>query len=189
VTNSKFFDDFNFDGINFNKHKITILKGAVMYRFCHKGSDPLKPTGKASRFASEPGGYTFEGYSQAFDKGVTNAILVGTGSTYFCETIPTACLEVGSTQKKDLYKITLKKDIELINIDSICESIGVDKPYITEERHPFFHKFYGIKKVNGVYLESAKNPIHHNYVIFLDKFPEFRNIVEKEKMSLNSKDK
>jgi len=76
----------------------------------------------------------------------------------------------------------LLSDIEVINIDSICMSEGIIEPYINEERGEFWHKFYG-KKVKGLKHKSAKNPNDYNLVIFQDLFPDFKNIVKKEKIA------
>lgn len=173
-------DDINLDKIDLNQHKKIILAGSVWYRLVHKGTDPLKPTGKASRFACEPPGYSLEKYSKAFDEGI--AISAGTGSTYFCEVINVARAEVSNPEKRDAYKVTLKSDIEVIDIDHICIAEGVGKPYISEVRHPIFHQFYGKNGVMGVYLESAKDYKFHNLVIFIDKFPKFRDMVYIERI-------
>ena len=74
------------------------------------------------------------------------------------------------------------KDIEIVDIDSICITEGLEKPYITEEWHPFFHKFYG-RNVLGIKCESFKNPKEHTIVIFMDKFREFRNMVMLERIN------
>lgn len=171
--------DIYLDAIDLDKHKITIPAGTKLYRIVSKGADPLKPTGKAARFAKEPAGYIFEKYQAALENG--KAISIGTGASYFCESLPTAILEVGGNiENEDVYIVTLKSDIEIIDMDSICKSEGVTKPYITEERSEIWHKFYG-KKVNGLRYESSKSPSDYNIVIFPDWFKEFKNIVVVEK--------
>jgi hypothetical protein len=177
--NHKNIDDIDIDEVDLNKHKIKLPSGTVLYRIVLKGADPLKPTGKASRFAKEPPGYNFEEYQAALENGT--AIHVGTGSTCFCESIPTAISEVNhKLDDKDIWKITLKSSIELIDMDSICKELGVSKPY-TAERTEIWHKFYG-KEVNGLRYESSKNPTDYNIVIFPDWFRGFRDIVVSEKL-------
>lgn len=161
-----------------NKHKIIIPAGTKLYRIVLKGTDPLKPTGKASRFAKEPPGYTIEKYQEAFEKGMS--IPVGTGANCYCESLPTAILEVGGKVKnQDIYMITLKSDIEVVDMDSICRAEGISKP-ITKERNEIWHRFYG-KKVRGLRFKSSKNPNDYNIIIFPDWFREFKDIVEVEK--------
>ena len=119
--NSKKVDEINLDTIDLNKHKTIISTGTILYRIVPTGADPLKPTSKTSRFAKQPPGYTFERYQAALENG--KAILVGTGANYFCESLPTAIQEVGgNAEDKDVYTITLKSDIEIIDMDSICKS-------------------------------------------------------------------
>lgn len=184
LMSSKKVDEINLDTIDLDKHKITIPAGTKLYRICRKGANPLKPTGKASRFAKEPPSYTFEKYQAALENG--KAISIGTGANYFCVSLPTAIQEVGGdTKDKEVYMITLKLDIEIIDMNSICKAEGISKPYITEERAGIWHKFYG-KKVNGLRYESSKNPADYNVVIFPDWFKEFKNIVVVEKCERNS---
>ncbi len=173
--NNKRVDEINLGAIDLDKHKITISAGTKLYRIVRKGADPLKPTGKASRFAKEPPGYSLEKYQEALEIG--RAISVGTGASYFCEFLPTAISEVGGNiEGKDVYIMTLKSDIEIIDVDSICKAEGVNKPYISEERSEIWHKFYG-KRVNGLRYESSKSPTDYNIVIFPDWFKEFKNVV------------
>ncbi len=175
---NKKIDDINIDNIELDKHKIVIPSGTALYRAVPIGTDPLRPTGKASRFAKEPPSYTFEKYQAALENGT--AILVGTGANYYCETISTAVMEVGGVLKdKEIYKITLKSNIEVVDMDSICKSEGVSKPH-TGDRTEIWHKFYG-KKVNGLRYESSKNLDDYNLVIFPDWCKNFRDIVEVEK--------
>lgn len=177
--NSKEVDEINLDAIDLNKHKIIVPAGTMLYRIIPTGADPLKPTGKTSRFAKQPPGYIFERYQAALENG--RAILVGTGANYFCESLPTAIQEVGGdVEGKDVYMITLKSSIEIIDMDSICKAEGISKPYISEERSEIWNKFYG-KKVNGLRYESSKNPADYNIVIFPDWFKEFKNIVVVDK--------
>lgn len=176
--NKKMIDDIGINKINLDKHKIKIPSGIELYRIVPKGADPLKPTGKASRFAKEPPGYTFKKYQAALENGT--AIHVGTGATCYCEAIPTAILEVNNKlEDKDIWKITLKSDIELIDMDSICKAEGVSKPYAAE-RTEIWHNFYG-KKVNGLRYESSKNPTDYNIVIFPDWFKKIKEVVDVEK--------
>lgn len=182
--NNKKVDEINLDAIDLNKHKTTIPTGTMLYRIVAAGADPLKPTGKTSRFAKQPPGYTFERYQAALENG--KAILVGTGANYFCESLPTAIQEVGGdVEGKDVYTIILKSDIEIIDMDSVCKAEGVSKPYISEERSAIWDKFYG-KKVNGLRYESSKNYADYNIVIFPDWFKEFKNIVVVKKCERNT---
>ena len=149
---TKKIDDIDIDRVDLDKHKINISSGTELYRIVPKGVDPLKPTGEASRFAKEPSGYTFEKYQEALENGT--AVLVGTGATYYCESMPIAILEVNNKlEDKDIWRVTLKSNIEVIDMDFICKAEGVPKPY-TAERTEIWHKFYG-KKINGLRYESS----------------------------------
>ena len=177
--------DLNLSNIDINKHKIIIPLGTKIYKFTPKEKDPLKPTGKESRFVSEPEGFSMEKYSREWDGG--NAMCAGTGGCYFSETISLAALEAGNTENKYAYEITLKSDTELIDLDSIANAEGLGKPYISDQWLPIYDEFYGKcdEKCIGVYCESVKNPKLHNFVLFLDKSPEFRNRIDKKLLKLN----
>ncbi len=175
-------DDIDLDSIGLNKHKAVVLSGTKLYRIVLKGTNPLKPTGKANRFASEPPGYTFEKYQAALQNGT--AIITGTGSTSLCTTVRTARLEIGSDWiNRETYMITLKSNIEIVDMDSICKAEGISKPYISD-RTKIWHKFYG-KKIKGLRYRSSKNPNDCNIVIFPDWFKEFNNIVKVENITNN----
>jgi len=177
----KTIDDINIDTIDLSKHLVTVHCGTKLYRIVHKGTDPLIPTGRESRFASQPPQYSPEVYKKAL--GMGTAISVGTGTSCFCESLATAKLEVGGhLQDKQAYEIILKSDITIVDMDSICRAEGINKPYITEERTEICHKFYG-KKVKGLRYESSKNTKEYNIVIFPDWFPEFKSIVEVKKIN------
>lgn len=178
----KTINDINLDNINLNEHITTIPAGSEWYRIVGTGQDPLKPTGRASRFATEPPQYTPEKYRTTLDMGLS-AIAIGTGANCFCETLPTAFLEAGgNVGNRDVYKITLKSKIKVVDMDSICKTEGISKPYITNERTEIWHKFYG-KEVKGLRFESSKNPKDYNIVIFSDWFPEFKDIIKVEKIN------
>ena len=179
---NKKIDDINLDNIDLNKHKVVIFSGTKLYRITLKGLDPLRPTGKANRFASEPPGYTFEKYQTALQNGT--AIIAGTGSNCLCTTVHTARLEIGPDQtNRETYMITLESDIEIVDMDSICEAEGISEPH-TGERTEIWHKFYG-KKIKGLRYRSSKNPNDYNIVIFPDWFEEFNSIVKIENITNN----
>ncbi len=173
-------DDIDIDNMDLSKYKFIIPAGTKWYRTVLKGEDPFLPTGKASRFASEPPGFTVGGYRSALANGQT--VTAGTGADYFCEAIDTSVFEAsGNLNDKDVYAVILKSDIELIDIDAICKAEGVSKPYMPEERTAVWHKFYG-KKIKGLRVESAKDHSHYNIVIFPDWFLEFKKLVEKKQL-------
>jgi hypothetical protein len=175
----KTIDDIDVSSLDLSKHILILPAGSIWYRIVDKGQDPLEPTGKAGRFSKEPPHYTPTLY-KIVRRIFGNASLVGTGSTCLCTAIATAQLEVGgSLEGKSVYRITLLSDIEIIDIDSICKSEGIDQPYITEERSEFWHRFYG-RKVRGLHHQSAKNLKDYNLVIFQDWFPKFKSVIKKE---------
>jgi len=168
-------DDIDINSIDLSKHKITLHKGDTFYRFAWKGDNPLKPTGRHSRYVSEPLGFDPEkvrlhGYNYPH-----------TGGAYYGWDIFVACLEAGDLRKKDLFRITLLQDIEINDLDSICSSEGVKKPYMPKEWTDFTDKFYGTS-MKGIRCESEKYHEGHIVVIYHDKFPEFENMVKVEKM-------
>ncbi len=176
----KTIDDINLDQVDLSKHLKIIKAGSVWYRIVDKGRDPLIPTGIKSRFSKEPPGFSPEKYKIAWDAGCS--IHIGTGSTCFCQSINTAKKETGENLGgKEIYRITLTYDIEVVDIDSICKAEEISKPYITEERKEFWHNFYG-KKVKGLIHESSKNPRDYNLVIFQDLFQTFKELVAVEKV-------
>jgi len=181
-------DDINLDSIDFNKHRITISRSTKLYRAVYKGADPLTPTGKKSRFATEPLGYTMESYQVAYERGV--AVLAGTGTNCFCESLPAAILEAGgSLDDKDVYELIIKLDFDVVDMDSVCKAEGVGKPYITAERKEIWHKFYG-RRIKGLRFESSKDYKVYNIVIFPDWFKEFKDYVKikrinKDKVNLD----
>ena len=175
-------DDIDLDSVDLSKHTKVIPSGTKLYRIVLKGIDPLKPTGKENRFASEPPGYTFEKYQAALQDDI--AIITGTGSTSLCTTVRTARLEIGSDWvNRETYKITLISDIEIVDMDSICEAERIYERH-TGERTGIWHEFYG-KKIKGLRYRSSKNPDDYNIVIFPDWFKEFHNIVKVEKINTN----
>lgn len=172
-------DDINVDELDLSLHRTAIPKGTVLYRITPRGKDPLKPTGKECRFAKEPPQYAPQKYEAAIDQGT--AVLCGTGNVCFSLSLATVRKEVGKDlEGEETYKITLKSDIEVVDIDSICRAEGVGKPYITEERTEFWHRFYG-RGVNGLRYPSAKNTEDYNIVIFPDNFPRYRDVFLAEK--------
>ncbi len=173
-------EDIDVDTIDLAKHEVTIYAGTKLYRIVPKGIDPLKPTGKASRFAKELPGYSREKYALAYNLG--HAVLFGTSAVCLSFTPATALLEIGGNNAaSDTFEIILKEDIKIINMDSICEAENVSKPYITDERSEVWHQFYG-RGVTGLKHESAKNPKDYNLVVFPDNFPKFLKIVIVKKL-------
>lgn len=172
-------DDINVDELKLDLHRAIMPKGTVLYRIVPRGQDPLKPTGRACRFAKEPPHYTHEEYAAAVDLGT--AALCGTGNLCFSPSIVTAQKETGSDMDgRETYKITLQADISVVDIESICKAAKVEKPYITEEQTEFWHKFYG-RGVNGLRYPSAKNYEDYNIVIFPDNFSDYQKIFLTEK--------
>jgi len=104
-----------------------------------------------------------------------------TGATCYSNTPVTACLEVGDLKDKDLYKIILKSNIEVVDLDSICKAEGINKPYMPKDHTPFFHKLYG-KHIKAFSFESAQNSNDYNLVLYNDWFKEFPQLVETELM-------
>ncbi|MDP8253163.1 MAG: hypothetical protein P9X27_02055 [Candidatus Kaelpia aquatica] len=169
----------DFDEIDFSVHMITVPLGATWYRSINKGADPLSSTGAENRFVSQRPDYSFEKYQTAMSMG--RETVAGTGATCFVSVQSVIPEEVVDFESKDCYKITLKEDIEIVDMDSICREKRISKPYMTEERHPVFQLFYG-KKINGLKYESAKDPKAYCYVIYNDWFKKFRSIVTVEKI-------
>jgi hypothetical protein len=173
-------DDSNVDELNLDLHRVTVSRGTILYRIVSRGQNPLKPTGRACRFAKEPPHYTHEKYAAAVDLGT--AILCGTGNLCFSPSVVTAQRETGSNMDgKEMYKITLQADISVVDIESICEAEKVAKPYIPEEQTELWHKFYG-RGVNGLRYPSAKNHNDYNIVIFPDHFSDYRKVFLAEKL-------
>ena len=104
----------------------------------------------------------------------------GTAGCCVCEAREVVQLEVGGFENKDLYKITPLFDIEVVDLDKICEAEGVKKPYMPEDHTPFFHLFYG-KKINGLRYPSVKDQSKYNIIFFPDWFKEYRSAFKKEK--------
>ncbi len=172
----KKFDDVSFDSIALSKHMVVISAGSEWYRIVGIGQNPLEPTGKASRFAKEPPQYSPEVYREAWKNGFSS--LVGTSSTCFCQTVETARVEVGGDMLgKQIFKIKVLSDFEVVNVDSICKAENVAEPYINDDRTEFWHKFYG-KKVKGLRFRSSKKYSDFNIVIFQDWFSDFDKFVD-----------
>lgn len=172
-TKVKKLEDIDLDKVDFDKYKITVYAGSKFYRIVHQGTDPLAPTGRWSRFVSQPMGFD--------PSKVRIGTQAHTGATCYSNTPITACLEVGDLTGREMYQITLKSDIEAVDLDSICMAEGISKPYMPKDHTPFFHKLYG-KHIKAFRFESAQNSNDYNVVIYNDWFKEFPNLVDKELM-------
>ncbi len=171
---TKSLNDIDINKIDLNKHKIIIPKGTALYRVIEKGRDPLIPSGKECRFAKEPQQYTPEKYAEEYKQG--HGALVGTGNICGSFCLEVAIKESGGYVKNPVtYKITLKLDIEAVNMDSICVDEGIPKPYITEDREGVWHEFYG-EKVKAIRYESLKDNANYNLVMFPDSIDDFANM-------------
>lgn len=174
-TKAKTVDDIDLNKVDFAKHKLTFHSGTVLYRIVHAGTDPLQPTGRYSRFVTEPMGFEpskvllrVPGYAH-------------TGAACYSPCLVTACLEARDLKNKDIYKITLKSDIEINDLDSICLTENVSKPYMPKEWTDFFDSLYGYH-LKGLRFESAQNSYEYSIVIYHDWFKEFPSIVDKQLM-------
>lgn len=173
-------DDIDVDALDLDLYPVTVSSGTILYRSVPKGQDPLKPTGRACRFAKEPPHYTPEKYAAAIQLGT--ATLCGTGNICFSPSIATAKKETGDNMDgREMYKITLQTDTSVVDIESVCKAEKIEKPYIFEEQTEFWHKFYG-RGVNGLRYPSAKNYDDYNIVIFPDNFLDYRQIFLVEKI-------
>jgi len=173
-------DDIKLDQIDFKKHMITMRSGEEWYRVVRKGDDPLLPTGKPNRFVSTPSNFDIIEFQNKFRLGDPTASLLGTASTIACKTTEIALLESHlNLLGADVYKITFKSNVELVDMDSICKAEGVNKPY-TKGRTEIWQKFYG-KKIKGLRYESSKDFSVYNIVIFRDWFKDFESVVKVEK--------
>jgi len=166
-------ENIELDKIVLNQHKILSPRGAIWHRAVYPGWPPLEPTGRESRFVSEPPGFNPSKYAQG--------LTAGTGATCYSFTLETSFKETSEMTEKDVYRVTLLKDIELVDLDSICKKQGIAKPYMPEERTDFFDQFYG-KHIKGLRFESAKHPSGYNVVIFNDWFKDFPKYVVAQKL-------
>ncbi len=165
----------NFDKIDFTKHKITIGPGTKLYRSVPPGAYPLKPTGREMRFVTEPPGFEPASY-------VPGVVAMGTGALCFSFSLGVSRLETKEKEIKDEYEITLNSDIEVHDLDSICEEQGVKKPYMSYLKEGDFTEFYG-KRIKSLRYESKQDPQGYNVVIFHDWFPEFTSLVSLKKLN------
>lgn len=172
-------NDIDINKIDLNEHKIPIPAGTILYRVVEDGRDPLMPSGKECRFAKEPPQYPGpEKFALAYKQG--RASFVGTGNICVAYGY---CIAVQESDAKNpvVYKLTLNRCVDAIDMDSICAAGGVLKPYITEDREGIWHEFYG-KNVKALRYESLKNSKEYNLVMFPDWIENFESIFTVERV-------
>lgn len=185
-------EDIEQNKIDLNKYLVTIPSGTSTYRLVTKDDDPLAPTGigegysgnrNGHRWISTPPGFLFESYRDMYYRNDPQLITAGTGGTCMSLNIKTPFMEISDVQDMDLYKLTLKKDIQVVDLELICKALRIPTP-LSEERHPVYHKFYGthIKGVRFKCFKPASVSDELNIIIYTDWFKEFKDIIDKEKI-------
>ena len=189
-------EDIDCKRIDFNKYLVTVPSGASLYRLVKKGDDPIAPTGigegypgnrNGHRWVSTPLGFSFELYRDMYYRNDPQLITCGTGAVAGSLSIVTPFREVGDTQNMDLYKLTLKKDIQVVDLELICKALRIPTP-LSKERHPVYHKFYGTH-IRGVKFRSFRAPYvspsapaEDNVIIYTDWFKDFKDSVDVKKI-------
>lgn len=189
-------DDIENNRIDLNKYLVTTPAGTKMYRLVRKGDDPIAPTGigegypgcrDGHRWISTPPGFSPEEYRKMYYNNDPQLITCGSGGTALslCHAIPFK--EVKDSENDDFYEITLKKDIQVVDLELICKALRIPTP-LSNERHPVYHKFYGTH-IPGIKFRSFKvsyvspsAPEEDNVIIYTDWFKEFKDIVDVEKI-------
>ena len=188
-------DDIENNRIDFNKYLVTIPAGTKMFRLV-KGDDPIAPTGigegypgcrDGHRWISSPPGFSPKEYRRMYYNNDSQLTVCGSGGEAFslCRTTPFK--EVRDSDDKNFYEITLKKEIQVIDLELICKSLRIPTP-LSNERHPVYHKFYGTH-IFGIKFRSFKTSYNFpsdlaedNVFIYTDWFKEFKDIVAVEKI-------
>lgn len=165
----------NFDQIDFMKCKVLLAAGTKLHRSVMRGSDPLKPTGRESRFVTEPPGFDPASY-------VPGVVAMGTGALCLSFSLDTSRSETKRLEKRDEYEVTLTRSLELYDLNCICKEQGIDKPYMNRLKEKDFTEFYG-RRIKGLRYESKQSPSQYNVVIFHDWFPEFDKGVSVKKLN------
>lgn len=188
-------DDIEHKRIDFNKHLVTIPTGTPLTRLVKEGSNPVIPTGigegfpgcrDGHRFVSSQRDFSPELYGIAQDLSV-DTITMGTGSIILSMMPITAFKEVDNPQDKDWYELTLKSDIQVVELESICRALRIPYP-LGSERHPVYHKFYGTH-ISGIRYKSFKPGTsldELNILIYTDWLEDFKDIVDQKKLDKKS---
>ncbi len=189
-------DDIENKQIDFNKYLVTIPAGTKMYRFARKDDDPIAPTGIGEgypgcryghRWISSPLGFSAEEYRKKHYSNDPDAVASGSGGTTYSFSPAIARKEVMNADSCDFYEITLKKDIQVVDLELICKGLRIPTP-LSSERHPVYHKFYGTH-IRGIKFRSFRlagaSPTRiekANIFIYNDWFKEFKDIVDEKKI-------
>lgn len=189
-------DDIKNKRINFDKYLVPISAGTKLYRFVRKGDDPLAPTGigegypgcrDGHRWISTPPGFSPEEYRKKYYSNDSSLVRSGSGGTTYSLSPDIAYMEVKDAENMDFYEITLKKDIQVVDLKLICKALRIPTP-LSSERHPVYHHFYGTH-IHGIKFRSSKlshitpsDTEEDNIIIYTDWFKEFKDIADKKKI-------
>ena len=178
-------EDLDNNRIDFGKYQTTLYTGEVFYRFVDKGDDPLRPTGKKSRFVSEPDNFPFEEYREAYYKNeLAQMPTLGTGGISLAECFPTAVKEVPEPFDKDWWELRLTKNLSVVDLEALCKDKRI--PFeLAKERHDAYQLLYG-KKLIALRFRSSKQaqyahclPFYYrqeyNLYIYTDWFQDYKN--------------
>lgn len=189
-------EDIEYKRIDFNKFLVVILSGTSMYRLVKKDDDPIAPTGigegypgnrDGHRWVSTPNGFLPEVYRKMYYENAPQVLASGTGAVCMSLKVATPFREVSNAQNMDLYKLTLKKDIQVVDLELICNALRIHTP-LSKKRHPVYHKFYETH-IRGIKFKTFQfgYTLHHaieeeNIIIYTDWFKEFKDIINVEKI-------
>ncbi|MDD5566385.1 MAG: hypothetical protein PHG31_05810 [Candidatus Omnitrophica bacterium] len=115
-------EDLEKKTIHFSKYQTTISTGEVFYRFVDKGDDPLRPTGRESRFVSEPDNLCFEEYRRVYYNNEFERMpSLATGGFAMTNTFSIAAKEIQEPQNKDWWMLKLTRNFVAIDLRLLCE--------------------------------------------------------------------
>jgi len=169
-----------------SQYMMTLTVNTELYRFVYPGSGATLPTGKAARtvFEDTTLPYNINQYQEKYAKGI-NFASIHTGNTFYSSCIQGAWNETAADEpkEKDWYKIVIKKEFKIMDMDVMCNSLGFSRPYIVEN-HPVFDEFYGYR-LKGLRHQSYKYPEGDTVVIFNDWFRDFNDYIEEVPLDKN----
>lgn len=189
-------EDIEYKRINFNKFLVSIPSGTSLYRLVREDDDPITPTGigdgypenrNGHRWVSTPHGFSPDIYRKMYYENEPQVIACGTGAVCMSLKSVTSFREVSNAKNMDLYKLILKKDIRVVDLELICKALRIRMP-LSKEHHPVYHKFYGMH-IRGIKFKTFKFDYsapysikEENIIIYSDWFKEFKDIVSVEKV-------